>query len=55
MAGAVHVPGSMRPAGQAVFLGREHFKANRLLKLPQTEEERKGICALCPKAPRLPG
>lgn len=55
MAGDVHAPGSVRPAGQAVFLGHRHFKANRLPELSQTEEEIKSICALCPKAPRLPG
>lgn len=52
-AGDVRAPGSVRPAGQAAFLGHEHFKANRLLELPQTEKEIKSIWALCPKVPRL--
>lgn len=43
-------PGRMRPAGPAVFLGHGHFKANRLLKLPQTEDVIRSAFALCPKA-----
>lgn len=40
-------PGRMRPAGPAVFLGHGHFKANRLLKLPQIEDViRSAFCSL---------
>ena len=51
MAGDRH--GSVRPAGLAFFPGHGHFKANRLLKLPQIEEAIKSAFALCPKALRL--
>ena len=40
----------MGPAGPAVFLGLGHFKANRLLKLPQIEDAIRSAFALCPKA-----
>lgn len=51
MAGDVHAPGSVRPEGQAVFLGHKHFHAKRLLELPQLEAKIVFVLS----APKFPG